>query len=635
MRSFQTSILAALCLTSAGIITGCANGTQSVPSTTQRGLESVPVRFNIVIPRAAKSKGRSPLYISSSTQSASITVNTATPIVVNCTATCSATVQAPLGSDTFAVQLYDGPNATGAILSQGSTVSTIVQNTSNVVSVSFAGVIKTLALSTSGTVTRGIASSVALSVVAQDWDGNTIIGNYYNPITLSNLDTSGATTLSQTSVSASSAQITVAYNGANSYSGSTITAAASGGASSTTAIPNPCAAIPGVPAAAYPCDFQYAYNIPTRTGGAGQTIAIVDAYDDPSAESDLAVYRGTFGLPACTTANGCFRKVNQAGGTTYPAPNNSWAGEISLDVDMASAVCPNCHILLVEANSSLASDLYPSINTAASLGATEISASFGTSEYSGETSDDLTYFNHPGVPITVSSGDGAYAGGTQYPAASRFVTAVGGTALYSASNARGFSETAWDTDATNGAGSGCSAFEPKPTWQSDLGCAKRMVADVSAMADPNNPGAVVYDSYNASGWQVIGGTSAAAPIIAAIYALAGNAASLNYGSYPYLHPSGLFDVTSGSTGSCSPSYFCTAGPGYDGPTGLGTPNGTGGLGAFTASAPLGGVNGANDRITNSIRSAQTERLCSTPPPGSMACHAVFRTDVGKIAGLHS
>ena len=326
------------------------------------------------------------------------------------------------------------------------------------------------------------------------------------------------------------------------------------------------------PAGYNPADLQSAYNLPSSTAGSGQTVGIVDAYDDPNAEPDLGVYRSQFGLPPCTTANGCFKKVNQSGGTRYPKANGGWAQEISLDLDMVSAVCPNCHILLVEASTNSLTNLGTAVNEAAKLGATEISNSYGGGESSSDTSYDMTYFNHPGIAITVSSGDSGY--GVQYPAASQYVTAVGGTTLNRASNARGWSETAW-----SGAGSGCSAYDPKPSWQTDTGCSNRTVADVSAVANPNT-GVSVYDSYayqGQSGWLVFGGTSVASPIIASVYALAGNAATVNYGSYPYSHTSSLNDVTSGSNGSCGGSYLCTAGPGYDGPTGNGTPNGSGGF----------------------------------------------------------
>jgi subtilase family serine protease len=321
-----------------------------------------------------------------------------------------------------------------------------------------------------------------------------------------------------------------------------------------------------VPSGYGPADLRSAYSL-SGTGGAAQTIAIVDAYNDPNAESDLGVYRSQYGLGACTTANGCFRKVSQSGGTSYPKASSGWAQEISLDLDMASAICPACHILLVEATSSSLASLGTAVNTAARLGATTISNSYGGGESSSEGSWDASYYNHPGIAITASSGDSGY--GVQYPAASPYVTAVGGTSLTRASNTRGWSETAW-----SGAGSGCSAFEPKPSWQADTGCSRRTVADVSADADPNT-GVAVYDTYHTGGWLVFGGTSVASPIVASVYALAGNAASVTYGGFPYSHTGSLFDVTSGSNGSCGGSYLCTAGSGYDGPTGLGTPNGTG------------------------------------------------------------
>jgi subtilase family serine protease len=343
------------------------------------------------------------------------------------------------------------------------------------------------------------------------------------------------------------------------------------------------ATLNGVPHAAAapsgygPADLKTAYGLDTSRG-AGQTIAIVDAYDDKTAEADLGVYRSQFGLPPCTTANGCFKKVNQNGVQgSYPANNAGWALEISLDLDMASAVCPNCHILLVEATNNQNANLYAAVDRAAAMGANVISNSYGGSEAATETSDDA-HFNHPGVAITVSSGDAGY--GVEYPAASRYVTAVGGTTLTRSGS--GFTESAW-----SGAGSGCSAYEPKPTWQHDAGCPRRTVADVSAVADPNT-GVAVYDS-NCNffqqligqcfkGWGVVGGTSASAPIVGGVYALAGNAASTSYpSSLPYSSPASLHDVTSGNNGSCGGSYLCTAGPGYDGPTGLGTPNGVGGF----------------------------------------------------------
>ncbi|GCF08928.1 S53 family peptidase [Dictyobacter arantiisoli] len=321
------------------------------------------------------------------------------------------------------------------------------------------------------------------------------------------------------------------------------------------------------PSGLSPANLQSAYKLPSSSAGSGQTVAIVDAYNDPNAESDLAVYRSQFGLPACTTANGCFKKVGQTGSTTsLPSSNSSWSEEISLDLDMVSAICPNCHILLVEAKSTSFSNLGIAVNEAVTLGANTVSNSYGGSESSSETSY-ASYYNHPGHIITASSGDSGY--GVQVPAAFNTVVAVGGTSLSSSSNSRGWTESAW-----NGAGSGCSSYISKPSWQTDSGCSRRTVADVSAVADPNT-GVAVYDTYGVSGWLVFGGTSVSSPIIASVYALAGNASSVNAAQSLYSNTSSLFDVTSGSNGSCGGSYLCTAKSGYDGPTGLGTPDGTG------------------------------------------------------------
>ena len=278
------------------------------------------------------------------------------------------------------------------------------------------------------------------------------------------------------------------------------------------------------------------------------------------------MYRSNYGLPPCTTANGCFHKLNQNGATSpLPTVDTTWESEISLDLDAVSAICPNCKITLVEAFTNANSDLKTAIDAAAASGANQISNSWGGGEYSGQTSDDA-HFNHPGVAITASSGDSGY--GVSYPAASRYLTAVGGTSLTRNSSSRGWTESAW-----SGAGSGCSAYDAKPSWQTDTGCSRRTVADVSAVADPNTGVAVMYSGL----WFTVGGTSASSPIIASVYALAGNASTVNAGSYPYSHTAGLFDVTSGSNGSCNPSYLCHGQAGYDGPTGLGTPNGDSGF----------------------------------------------------------
>ncbi|WP_030596229.1 S53 family peptidase [Streptomyces fulvoviolaceus] len=332
-----------------------------------------------------------------------------------------------------------------------------------------------------------------------------------------------------------------------------------------------------------PTDLQSAYGLTSAasSNGSGETVAIVDAYDDPNAAADLATYRSYYGLSACTVASGCFKKVSQTGSTSsLPTADSGWAGEISLDLDMVSAIAPNANILLVEADSSSMEDLGTAVNEAVKLGAKFVSNSYGGDEESSDSTYDSSYFNHPGVAITVSAGDSAY--GAEYPAASKYVTSVGGTKLSTSSNSRGWTESVWKTSSTEGTGSGCSSYDAKPSWQTDTGCTKRMISDVSAVADPAT-GVSVYDSYGSdgTGWNTYGGTSASSPIIASVYALAGTPGSSDYpAQYPYnaAGTSALNDVTSGNNGTCSTSYYCTAGTGYDGPTGWGTPEG---LDAFT------------------------------------------------------
>jgi subtilase family serine protease len=345
-----------------------------------------------------------------------------------------------------------------------------------------------------------------------------------------------------------------------------------------------------------PSDLRKAYSLASAavTGGQGQTVALVDAYDDPTIESDLNTYRAFYGIPPCTTANGCFKKVNQDGEQgNYPIlANPDWEPEIALDTEMVSAICPNCHILLVEANSAdeavatsnpvQHSDLGAAVDTAVNLGATEVSNSYGSAGPEPDQTFFDHYYDHPGVAITASAGDQDY--GTVWPAASPFVTAVGGTELTpDPASSRGFDESVWGSllpgtlpDEAEGTGSGCSLWEPKPAWQHDAGCAGRTVADVSAVAD----NVAIYDSSpEVGGWGVVAGTSIASPLIASVYALAGNAKSVVYGSYPYSHQSAFHDITEGSnfTPDTVCGYLCTAEPGYDGPTGLGTPNGIGGF----------------------------------------------------------
>lgn len=321
-----------------------------------------------------------------------------------------------------------------------------------------------------------------------------------------------------------------------------------------------------------PAQFRGAYNL-TGITQTKRTIAIIDAFDVPSALTDLNFYSKTFGIPtmnscpvsAGTASSPCFQKVDQNGGTKYPTVNAGWALETSLDVQTAHAICQNCNILLVEANGSTYADLMTALDTAKLMGADVISNSYGSNEFSGETGLDSHFLGS--AIITFSSGDAGY--GPTYPAASQYVVAVGGTTLTMSGN-NYVSETVW-----NGAGSGCSAYEPKPSWQGDTGCTSRTIADISADADPNT-GAAVYDSVRyqgRKGWFQVGGTSLASPIIAGVYALSGN---LSLGTmYNAALSSNLRDITVGSNGSCSGSYLCTAVTGYDGPTGMGTPKGTG------------------------------------------------------------
>jgi subtilase family serine protease len=321
------------------------------------------------------------------------------------------------------------------------------------------------------------------------------------------------------------------------------------------------------PVGLVPADLKSAYSLPV-TRGSGRVVAIVDAYDDPNAEHDLAVYRAQFKLPACTTANGCFRKVDQSGGPNIPATDPGWAQEISLDLDMASAVCPRCHLLLVEATSASQANLAAAVDTAAKFGAIAISNSYG-----GADASDSTYgrhYHHPGVAVTASSGDSGY--GVSYPASSRWVTAVGGTSLTRVHTQRGWRETAW-----SGAGSGCSTLNTAPYQSSSTTqCNGRAMADIAAVADPAT-GVAVYDSLGfegTGGWLTFGGTSVSSPIIAAVFALAGNTAGISDGSYVWKHHSGgVNDVTSGSNGSCPTARWCAARRGWDGPTGWGTPKG--------------------------------------------------------------
>jgi subtilase family serine protease len=363
-----------------------------------------------------------------------------------------------------------------------------------------------------------------------------------------------------------------------------------------------------------PSQLLSAYNLASAAAvnGSGETVYIVDAYDYPTAQADLDTYRSQYGLPAC--GSGCFTKVNENGATSPLPPaagTTGWDVEEALDIEMVSAICPLCHITLVEANSNSDSDLYTAENSAVSLGAKFISNSWGESEYSGETSDANTYFNHPGVAITVSAGDSP---GPEFPAEAEYVTAVGGTTLSTSSGSRGWTESPWSSS-----GGGCSSYEPAPSWQSSsvTGCSSRSDNDVSADADPNT-GVAIYNSYSQAGWLEVGGTSVASPLIASVYALAGAPAS---GSYPaqdiWTHePSGLYPV----------------GSGYSSIPGWGTPDGTT---AFTSGSGGGGT-GNTVTVTNpgsqstSVRTAVSLQISASD---SASGQTLTYSATGLPAGL--
>ena len=311
-------------------------------------------------------------------------------------------------------------------------------------------------------------------------------------------------------------------------------------------------------------DLQDAYAIDTSNQTAA-TIAIVDAYHYPNVESDLATYRSQYGLPACTTANGCLKVVNQ-NGQTSPLPstaprNDDWTVEAALDLDMASAACPTCKLLFVEAQDDQGDGLFIAQNGAVSAGANVVSNSWGGPD-DGSSPSYETYFNHAGVGIFVATGDSGYNRTPDYPSTSAYVTGVGGTSLQPSSGSRGWSESAWRSG-----GSSCSTTIAKPSFQGNTSCSGRAASDVAAVGDPNT-GVTVYNA-DSGGWIVIGGTSAASPLVAGIYAATGHGGEAP--SFAYGHAGMYWDVTSGSNGSCG-APLCQAGSGWDGPTGVGTPN---------------------------------------------------------------
>ena len=325
---------------------------------------------------------------------------------------------------------------------------------------------------------------------------------------------------------------------------------------------------------------ESAYKLPVTKGGTGQMVAIVDAFSTPHLASDLAVYRKQYGLPPCTTAGGCLRIVNQRGKPSpLPRPDpTGWGVEETLDVSMVSAACPLCRIIVVEGTQPTFADLAAAVGTAVGMGAQVVSNSYGSRE-DGFTQAEAKHYLHPGHVIVASSGDFGYTA-AQFPANLASVTAAGGTKLVKSKQARGWKETVWNDNA-GASGSGCSAYVAKPSWQHDPHCPGRTSADVAAVAT----NIALYDSSLPKGvgpWLTVEGTSASSPLIAGVYGLAGNASTVQPG-FEYSHASALFDVTRGNNdwfnlghgASCGFDYLCVAKKGYDGPTGLGSPDGTG------------------------------------------------------------
>ncbi len=347
-----------------------------------------------------------------------------------------------------------------------------------------------------------------------------------------------------------------------------------------------------------PQSLHAAYSLPSETPASTlQTVAVIDAFDDPTVEADLAVYDEQFGLPPCTAANGCFHKLNEQGhASPLPHKNGEWAGEISIDVQMAHAICQGCRVLLVEASSEEFSDLGAAVNAAVAAGATEISNSYAGPEEPAFASiyDEFNsdFYEHPKLVIAASSGDCGYldevCGGhaADFPADAPNVLAVGGTSLTE-------KKSTWSSSVWEEGGSGCSQLFTAPSWQSSVddfaatGCgSERSIADLAAIGDPNT-GVDVYDSTPerggaSTGWTVFGGTSVGSPIVAAEFALAGGSQNVDFpAATVYSHAgdsSALYDVIAGSNGSCGKTIACKAAVGYDGPTGVGSPVG---LGAFS------------------------------------------------------
>ncbi len=394
-----------------------------------------------------------------------------------------------------------------------------------------------------------------------------------------------------------------------------------------------------------PSDLAGAYGYSPTSGGSGQTVAIVDAYDDPAIEADLGKFDAHYGLASCTAADGCLKKVSQTGSTTAlpAADTRGWSVEIALDVETVHSVCPGCSIMLVEASSESMSDLAAAVNEAVKLGANEVSNSYGAEEASLGASEQAAY-DHPGVVIAAAAGDSGYLNwddifaGSEYaaapdaPASLPTVVAVGGTSLRLASSGKRTRETVWNDSGRPShesefkqlaaTGGGCSTVFAAPTWQLDVAgwpsttCGgKRLDNDIAAVADPYT-GLDIYDSYVyeagfKGGWLTVGGTSLSSPLVTGLYALAGGAHGVSYpASTLYAHAgqaSSLYDVTQGGSGYCDAeeaagcgepainellgdvdclgTTACDAAAGFDGPSGVGAPNGLGAFGGGTPAKP--------------------------------------------------
>ena len=313
-------------------------------------------------------------------------------------------------------------------------------------------------------------------------------------------------------------------------------------------------------------DLQSAYHIDPATQ-IPATIAIVDAYGYPSIESDLAIYRQQFGLPPCTRASGCLRVVNQRGQTSplppNPTPDYDWTMETALDLQIASAACPGCRLLVVQADDNSHDAMYTALFQAMAMRPAVVSNSWGAPEADVNVPlIENTFAQYPGIGVFAATGDSGYQGGGAgpiYPSTSRRVIAVGGTVLSRAANARGWSEAAWAM-----AGSSCSDAIARLPTQATAACPRRAASDLSAVAGA--PGIAVYNTHQ-GGWIAMQGTSAAAPLVAALFAARGLGNVLP--EYIPALAGALHDITAGATGSCA---LCKAAPGWDGPTGYGTPD---------------------------------------------------------------